>query len=158
MEPQFEILVNGNAHIVRGAPNTPLLDVLRDELGLTGAKYGCGEGACGACTVLVGGKAVHACVTEVSDVGKLPVVTIEALAEGDKLHPLQEAFLEEGAMQCGYCVPGMIMAAYAFVPGKPHPTPFEIDEHMSGNVCRCGGYPAMRIAIAKAAGKMGSVK
>ena len=139
--------VNGVKHGVAVEPETSLLEVLRDDIGLTGAKYGCGEGQCGACTVLLGGEGVHSCVTAVGDAVGKPVVTIEGLAKDGKLDPLQKAFLEEGAMQCGYCVPGMILAARAMLNKTPHPTTAEIVKHMDGNICRCGGYPRMLEAI-----------
>src|ERR1051326_1622627 len=110
-----ELQVNGAVRKIEGGPDRPLLGVLRDDLDLTGSKYGCGEGRCGACTVLLDGKAVRSCVTPLADCGGKPVTTIEGLSGGEKLHPLQEAFLEVGAMQCGYCTPGMIVAAAALL-------------------------------------------
>jgi aerobic-type carbon monoxide dehydrogenase small subunit (CoxS/CutS family) len=142
--------VNGVKRQVSADPETSLLEVLRNDLGLTGTKYGCGESQCGACTVLLGGESVHSCVTTVEEATSKPIVTIEALAKGGKLHPLQQAFLDEGAMQCGYCVTGMIMAAYALLLKTPHPTESQILDHMEGNICRCGGYPRMVAAIKRA--------
>lgn len=151
MEPEITINVNGESHAVHAAAETSLLEVLRDDLGLTGAKYGCGESQCGACTVLIGGEPRHSCVTQLSEVGGKAVLTIESLAKDGRLHPLQQAFLDEGAMQCGYCVTGMIMAAYGLLAKNPHPSREEILDHMQGNVCRCGGYPRMVAAIERAA-------
>ncbi|MFI5387524.1 MAG: (2Fe-2S)-binding protein [Fimbriimonadales bacterium] len=142
--------VNGAKYEVTADPDTSLLEVLRNDLGLTGTKYGCGESQCGACTVLLDGKPVHSCVTPLSAVKGKPVVTIEGLAKNGKLHPLQQAFLDEGAMQCGYCVTGMIMSAYALFEANSHPTEAQIKEHMNGNICRCGGYPRMVAAIKRA--------
>ncbi|HTQ11828.1 MAG TPA: (2Fe-2S)-binding protein [Fimbriimonadaceae bacterium] len=144
--------VNGVKRRVDAPPETSLLEVLRDDLGLTGTKYGCGESQCGACTVLVDGESVHSCVTQLSEVAGKPILTIEGITKDGKLHPLQQAFLDEGAMQCGYCVTGMIMAAYSLLKAKPHPSEAEIAEHMNGNVCRCGGYPRMVAAIKRASG------
>ena|SRR5579862_1346396 len=139
--------VNGVKRQVSADPETSLLEVLRNDLGLTGTKYGCGESQCGACTVLLGGKPVHSCVTSLEDAAGKPILTIESLEKNGQLHPLQQAFLDEGAMQCGYCVPGMIMAAYGLLRSNPKPTDAEILDHMQGNICRCGGYPRMLSAI-----------
>ncbi|HWA84181.1 MAG TPA: (2Fe-2S)-binding protein, partial [Fimbriimonadaceae bacterium] len=127
-------------------------EVLRDDLGLTGAKYGCGESECGACTVLLDGENVHSCVTSIGEAQGKKIVTIEGLGKNGKLDPLQQAFIDEGAMQCGYCVTGMILAARALLDKNTHPSEAEIVEHMNGNVCRCGGYPRMIAAIKRAAG------
>lgn len=145
--------VNGAKRHVNADPETSLLEVLRDDLGLTGTKYGCGESQCGACTVLLDGDNVHACVTSVAEAKGKKIVTIEGLAKNGKLDPLQRAFLDEGAMQCGYCVSGMILAARALLDKNPHPTDAQIVEHMNGNICRCGGYPRMIAAIKRAAGR-----
>jgi len=146
--------VNGTARSVETDPERPLLDVLREDLGLTGAKYGCGEGQCGACTVLVDGKAVHSCVTRVRAAAGRKITTIEGLASGDRLHPVQQAFLDEGAMQCGYCTPGMVLGAVALLERNPKPTDAEIIDGMNGHLCRCNGYarivPAVRRAAAAA--------
>lgn len=150
MDAKVTLRVNGEARTVEVFPDTSLLEVLRDDLGLTGAKYGCGEGMCGACTVLVGGKPTRSCVTPAAEV-KEGVVTIEGLAEGDRLHPLQQAFLEEGAMQCGYCVTGMIMNAAGLLATNAKPTTAQIKEHMEGNVCRCCTYERIVAAIERAA-------
>jgi aerobic-type carbon monoxide dehydrogenase small subunit (CoxS/CutS family) len=146
-----ELHVNGARRAVEADPGCSLLGVLRDDLGLTGAKYGCGEGQCGACTVLVDGKRVRSCVTRVDAAAGKPVRTIEGLAAGDKLHPLQEAFLEAGALQCGYCTPGMLMSALALLEENPTPTRDEIVRAMNGTICRCGTYTRIVDAVEKAA-------
>jgi aerobic-type carbon monoxide dehydrogenase small subunit (CoxS/CutS family) len=143
--------VNGVRRRVDADSARTLLSVLRDDLDLTGAKYGCGEGQCGSCTVLVDGRAVRSCVTPAGSIGDKPVVTIEGLERDGRLHPLQEAFLEAGAMQCGYCTPGMIMSGVALLHKNANPTRQEILEHMQGNICRCGTYPRIVAAIRKAA-------
>jgi aerobic-type carbon monoxide dehydrogenase small subunit (CoxS/CutS family) len=144
MDAGVQIRVNGEPHRVEADPTTSLLEVLRNDLGLTGAKYGCGEGQCGACTVIVGGIAVRSCVTPLSAVGGEEVETVEGLGGQ---HPVQRAFVEHGAMQCGYCVPGMVMSAVALLRDNPDATEAEIIAHMDGNVCRCCGYPQMVAAI-----------
>jgi aerobic-type carbon monoxide dehydrogenase small subunit (CoxS/CutS family) len=126
MDVTITLTVNGIARTVATDPQRPLLDVLREDLHLTGTKYGCGEGRCGACTVLMDGKPVRSCVTPVALADKKSITTIEGLAKGNELHPVQEAFLEEGAMQCGYCTPGMILSAVALLQDKPNPTDEEI--------------------------------
>jgi aerobic-type carbon monoxide dehydrogenase small subunit (CoxS/CutS family) len=142
--------VNGQAHIVEVSPDTPLLWVLRDNLGLTGTKYGCGIGACGACTVHLDGNAVRSCTVPVGQVGERPITTIEGLStDGD--HPLQQAWLTENVAQCGYCQPGQIMAAAALLAENANPRDADIDAAMSGNLCRCGTYPRIRRAIHRAA-------
>jgi aerobic-type carbon monoxide dehydrogenase small subunit (CoxS/CutS family) len=143
--------VNGAARSVETAPERPLLDVLREDLGLTGAKYGCGEGQCGACTVLVDGKALHSCVTPVRAASGRKITTIEGLASGDRLHPVQQAFLDEGAMQCGYCTPGMVLGAVALLERNPKPTEAEIIDGMNGHLCRCNGYARIVFAVQRAA-------
>jgi aerobic carbon-monoxide dehydrogenase small subunit len=125
--------------------------VLREDLGLTGTKYGCGEGQCGACTVLLDGAAVHACITPVRTVEGRKVITVEGLAQGGVLHHVQQAFLEEGAMQCGYCTPGMIMRTVALLAANPRPTDAQIVEGLNGNLCRCNGYPRIVAAVKRAA-------
>ena len=130
------LVVNGRSHAVDVAPDTPLLWVLRDELGLTGTKFGCGMALCGACTVHVDGQAVRACVTPVGELESAEVTTIEGLAKG-ALHPLQTAWIEENVPQCGYCQPGQIMSAAALLRTKPRPTDDDIDAVMSANLCRC---------------------
>ena len=129
----------------------PLLTVLRNELGLTGTKYGCGTGQCGACTVLVDGKATRACITDTETVTGKSVLTIEGLERRGVLHPLQEAFIAAGAMQCGYCVPGMIMSALALLERQPDPDETEIRRALQGNICRCGVYPRYVTAVKQAA-------
>jgi aerobic-type carbon monoxide dehydrogenase small subunit (CoxS/CutS family) len=150
----MELQVNGQARHVEADPQTSLLTVLRDNLELTGCKYGCGEGQCGACTVLVAGVATRSCVTGVGAVAGKAVSTIEGLASGDGLHPLQEAFLEHGAMQCGYCTTGMIMSAADLLAANPDPSVADILRHMNGNICRCGCYPRIIAAIRTAASAM----
>jgi nicotinate dehydrogenase subunit A len=142
-----EIEVNGAIHAVENDPNRSLLWVLRDDLGLTGSKYGCGEGECGACTVLVDGVLRRSCITVLSAVAGKRITTIEGLAEDGLMHPLQEAFLEEDALQCGYCTSGMIMAAAALLRRNPDPGEAEIVRHMDGNICRCGTYRRIVAAI-----------
>lgn len=146
----LEITVNGRSHRVRPEPDRTLLVVLREELGLTGAKYGCGEGACGACTVLMDGAPVRSCVTAVAEADGRSVTTVEGLAS-DGLHPVQRAFLDEGAMQCGYCTPGMVMSAVALLQNEPHPDRARIVKAMNGNLCRCAGYTRIVRAIQRAA-------
>ncbi len=131
--------------------NRPLLWVLRTDLGLTGTKYGCGEGQCGACTVLLDGRAVRSCRTPAASVAGKKIQTIEALSYNGGLHPVQQAFLDEEAFQCGYCTPGMIMSAHALLSTNPAPSDEEIVQHMSGNICRCGTYPRIAAAIHRAA-------
>ncbi|MGC2185833.1 MAG: (2Fe-2S)-binding protein [Terriglobales bacterium] len=143
--------VNGSLRTIEADEKVSLLSVLRDQLDLTGTKYGCGEGVCGACTVLIDGEWRRSCITPVGTVGEKKVTTIEGLANGDRLHPLQQAFLDEAAMQCAYCTSGMIMIAAALLKKKPDPSEAEIVEFMEGNVCRCGTYPRIVAAIAKGA-------
>jgi nicotinate dehydrogenase subunit B len=144
------LIVNGRRHDVNPQPYRSLLAVLREELGLTGAKYGCGEGACGACTVLLDGEPVRSCVTPIAQASGRSVTTVEGLAD-EGLHPVQRAFLEEGAMQCGYCTPGMVMSAVALLQESPHPNEARIVQAMNGNVCRCCAYPRIVRAILRAA-------
>jgi aerobic-type carbon monoxide dehydrogenase small subunit (CoxS/CutS family) len=147
----FTLLVNGSERPVDVQPEKPLLYVLRDDLALTGTKYGCGEGQCGACTVLVEGFPVRSCRMQVSAAAGKKITTIEGLAHGDKLHPVQQAFLEVEAFQCGYCTPGMIVSASALLERNPHPTDQQIIGHMDGNVCRCGTYGRIIEAVHRAA-------
>ncbi len=151
MPSDFTLHVNGRTERVTTDDGRPLLDVLREELGLTGVKYGCGEGECGACTVLVDGVAVRSCVTAVAEVGDGKITTIEGLAEGDELHPVQQAFLDKQAMQCGYCVPGQILTAAALLAENKRPTREQIIGAMTGNICRCCNYPNILAAIEHAA-------
>ena len=143
--------VNGKPCSVDTEPERSLLEVLREDLGLTGTKYGCGEGQCRACTVLLDKQAVVSCVTPVRAASGRSVVTIEGLAADGKLHPVQQAFLDEGAMQCGYCVPGMILRTVALLENHPHPTEPQIVEGMNGSLCRCSGYLRIMAAVRRAA-------
>ena len=154
MDVTITLTVNGTERIVTTDPQRPLLDVLREDLHLTGTKYGCGEGRCGACTVLMEGKPIRSCVTPVSVAAQKRIATIEGLAPGDVLHPVQEAFLQEGAIQCGYCTSGMILSAVALLQDKPNPTDDEIVAGMNGNICRCNGYVKIISAVRRAAGQM----
>ncbi len=145
-----ELTVNGSPHRLDADGNRSLLSVLRDDLDLTGAKYGCGEGRCGACTVLVEGQPVRSCLTRVSAVVGQPITTIEGLETDGKLHPLQQAFLDVGAFQCGYCTAGMIMAGAALLARNPDPPHAEVLRAMDGNICRCGTYNRIIAAIRQA--------
>jgi len=153
MEMTIRLKVNGQGRTITTDSRRSLLDVLREELGLTGVKYGCGEGQCGACTVLVDGKTVRSCVTPVIKVDRKNIVTIEGLASGDVLHPVQEAFVREGAVQCGYCTGGMILTTVALLAENANPTDDEIIAGMNGNICRCNGYPKIANAVRRAAEK-----
>lgn len=146
------LLVNGAERKVETQAGEPLLWVLRDRLGLTGTKYGCGEGQCGACTVLLDGKPVRSCRTPAESTTGKKILTVENLAEEGKLTALQQAFLDEGALQCGYCTSGMIMSAHALLAATPRPNDEEIIRHMNGNVCRCGTYQRIVAAIHRAGG------
>jgi nicotinate dehydrogenase subunit A len=154
MPANINLLINAQALRVDAEPNDTLLSVLREQLGLTGSKYGCGEGQCGACTVLIDGKAHRSCITPVSSVANKSVITIEGLARGQHLHPVQQAFLDEDAMQCAYCTSGMIMSAVSLLNNKRNPSDEEILQFMQGNICRCGTYPRIVSAIRKAAANM----
>ncbi len=151
MAKPIELHVNGATRRVTADAERSLLSVLRDDLDLTGAKYGCGEGQCGACTVLIDGFPQRSCLTPVGSVAGKQITTIEGLASDGNLHPLQKAFLEVGAMQCAYCTPGMIMSAAGLLKRNPNPTRAEILRHMEGNLCRCGTYPRILAAILLAA-------
>lgn len=146
-----QLHVNGKEVALNVEAERSLLSVLRDDLDLTGAKYGCGEGQCGACTVLLDGEPIRSCITKVGAVGSRKITTIEGLERNGKLHPLQEAFLEVSAMQCGYCTCGMIMSGVALLQKNPNPSREEIIRAMEGNLCRCGVYPRIITAISKAA-------
>ncbi len=146
-----QLNVNGTSRSISANSQESLLIVLRDHLGLTGSKYGCGEGQCGACTVLIEGTARRSCITRVGTVADKRITTIEGLASGDRLHPLQQAFLDEGAMQCAYCTSGMIMSAASLLNGNANPSESDILDSMEGNVCRCGTQPRIIAAIQKAA-------
>jgi aerobic-type carbon monoxide dehydrogenase small subunit (CoxS/CutS family) len=147
----IRLAINRRAFAVEADPQASLLTVLREHLDLTGTKYGCGEGQCGACTVLIDGRAQRSCITKAAAVAEKQITTIEGLADGDRLHPLQEAFLTEGAMQCGYCTSGMIMSAAALLDRNHAPTQKEIVDFMDGNICRCGTYSRIISAIQRAA-------
>jgi nicotinate dehydrogenase subunit A len=143
--------INGTVSRVDVDAETSLLSVLRDHLDLTGTKYGCGEGQCGACTVLIDGLPRRSCITQVGVVGTKPITTIEGLAPGGRLHPLQQAFLDADALQCGYCTSGMVLTAAALLKTNPDPTDQQITHFMEGNVCRCGTYLRIIAAIRQAA-------
>jgi aerobic-type carbon monoxide dehydrogenase small subunit (CoxS/CutS family) len=151
---RYTLRVNGATHEVQAEPTDTLLSVLRDDLGLTGSKYGCGEGQCGACTVLLDGQAVRSCVTRLPAAARKTITTIEGLAEGERLHPVQQAFLDVEAFQCGYCTPGMIMAAVALLRTIANPSEQDIVRAMNGNICRCGTYPRIVQAIRMASERM----
>jgi aerobic-type carbon monoxide dehydrogenase small subunit (CoxS/CutS family) len=150
----YTLRINGKTHQIDGEPGDSLLSVLRYELGLAGSKFGCGEGYCGACTVLVDGQIARSCTARLAAVAGKPITTIEAIAEGDRLHPVQLAFLEVEAFQCGYCTPGMVMAAIGLLRAHPDPTDQDIAKVMDRNVCRCGTYPRIVQAIKLAAERM----
>jgi len=147
-ETRFRL--NGEERSVALEPDRSLLYVIREELGLTGTKYGCGEGECGACKVLVDGVAARSCMTPVGEIAGRSITTIEGLATGGELHPVQQAFLEAGAFQCGYCTPGMILAAVSLLDRIPEPTEAEVRAAMDGNICRCGGYLRILDAVGRA--------
>jgi carbon-monoxide dehydrogenase small subunit len=147
MKRVVELNINGDIHEVLVAPNNTLLEVLRDKLGLMGTKRGCDLGACGACTVLINGEAFLSCVMLAVDAGGKEIMTIEGLAEGGDLHPLQNAFVEKGGLQCGFCTPGMILTAKAILDEEEHPTEEVIKTKMAGNLCRCTGYKKIVEAI-----------
>jgi nicotinate dehydrogenase subunit A len=151
MGNELVITVNGKPHHVEATPDTPLLYVLRNELGLNSPQFGCGLEQCGACTVLLGAKAQQSCKIPVSEAVVVPITTLEGLAEGGELHPVQRAFIEEQAAQCGYCSSGMIMAAAALLWKNPHPTDRQIREALDGNLCRCGTHLRIIRAVKRAA-------
>jgi nicotinate dehydrogenase subunit A len=152
--PTYSIRVNGRAQEIEGEPGDSLLSVLRYELGLTGSKFGCGEGYCGACSVLVDNQIARSCVTRLSAAAGKRIDTIEALADGDRLHPVQQAFLDVEAFQCGYCTPGMVMATLSLLRANPNPSEQDIAKVMDRNVCRCGTYPRIVRAVKLAAERM----
>jgi aerobic-type carbon monoxide dehydrogenase small subunit (CoxS/CutS family) len=152
--PRYALRVNGRTHEVEGEPGDSLLSVLRDDLELTGSKYGCGEGQCGACTVLLEGRAVRSCVTTLAAASGKPITTIEGLASGERLHPVQEAFLEAEAFQCGYCTPGMVVATVSLLRDNANPTEQDIARALDGNICRCGTFPRIVKAVRLAARRM----
>jgi aerobic-type carbon monoxide dehydrogenase small subunit (CoxS/CutS family) len=149
--PALQLEINGRSYTVDAGSQTSLLTILRDHLDLTGSKYGCGEGQCGACTVLLNGKAQRSCIIRAAAVVGKQITTIEGLATGDQLHPVQAAFLDAGAMQCAYCTSGMIMSAVSLLNMNSHPTRDEIIDFMDGNICRCGTYARIVNSIQKAA-------
>jgi carbon-monoxide dehydrogenase small subunit len=151
---RFRAVVNGRPVELSVAPNRRLLDVLREDLGLTGTKEGCGEGECGACTVLLDGRPVNSCLVLAPEASGKKIVTIEGLSEDGRLHPIQQAFLEAGAVQCGFCTPGMILAAAALLEENPRPDERAIKTAISGNLCRCTGYVKIVEAVRLAAGKL----
>ena len=146
-----ELNVNGTTHAIDVDADATLLSVLRDQLDLTGTKFGCGEGQCAACTVLIDGYARHSCRTRVGEVGRRKIVTIEGLEKNGQLHPVQQAFLDLDAMQCGYCTPGMILGAVSMLARFPHPCKEQIAQYMNGHLCRCGVYQRITQAIELAA-------
>ena len=151
MKKEVILMVNGEEREVRVEPRQTLLDTLRNDLGLTGTKEGCGGGNCGTCTVLLNGKAVSSCIVLAVEVEGQEITTIEGLAVAGKIHPLQQAFIEEGAVQCGFCSPGMILTAKAFLDTNPHPTEIQVRQAIAGNLCRCTGYDKIVRAILKVA-------
>jgi aerobic-type carbon monoxide dehydrogenase small subunit (CoxS/CutS family) len=154
MGQTIELLVNGKRYPVHYSADTPLLYVLRDELSLTGTKYGCGEGMCGACTVLMDGTARRSCQIPVSAAAGKPITTIEGLEKNGALHPVQQAFLDEGAFQCAYCTSGMIMSSVSLLQSNHNPSDEQIVQSLQGNICRCGTHPRIIAAVRKASGKM----
>jgi len=151
MQRISELQVNGTRLKIDAEPDRSLLSVLRDDLDLTGSKYGCGEGQCGACTVLVDGQATRSCISKVGAAAGKKIITIEGVEKNGRLHPIQEAFLEADSLQCGYCTPGMIMSGVALLSKSANPSEQEIIRFMEGNICRCGTYPRIVTAIRKAA-------
>jgi aerobic-type carbon monoxide dehydrogenase small subunit (CoxS/CutS family) len=151
---RYVLRVNGQDREVDAEPGDSLLSVLRYDFGLTGSHYGCGEGQCGACTVLADGAAIRSCVTRVGSVGAKAIVTVEAIARGDRLHPVQQAFLDAEAFQCGYCTSGMVMAVVGLLKTNPNPSEQDIARLMDRSVCRCGTYPRIVKAVRLAAERM----
>ena len=150
----MDLVVNGVSRHVETDPERPLLWVLRNDLDLTGAKYGCGEGQCGACTVLIDGVAHRSCLTPVGTVASREITTVEGLADGERLHPVQQSFIECDAIQCGYCTPGMILQSVALLRKEASPSEAEIKQHLEGNICRCGTYNRIVTAVQRAAQTM----
>jgi nicotinate dehydrogenase subunit A len=151
----ISLKVNGTSRSVPAEPDTPLLYVLRNDLELNGAKFGCGMAQCGACTVLIDGKPARSCVTEIGGLGNAEITTLEGLGTIDKPHPLQRAFIAEQAAQCGYCTSGMIMAAKALIESNPRASEQEVREGLAGHLCRCGTHNRIVAAVMRAAGEMG---
>jgi nicotinate dehydrogenase subunit A len=154
--PIYNIRINGRAHQIEGDAKDDLLSIIRYDLGLTGSKFGCGEGHCGACTVLIDGQAARSCVIPIGSAAGKSITTIEAIGEGDELHPVQAAFLEAEAFQCGYCTPGMVMATIGLLKDTPNPSDQDIARLMDRNVCRCGSYARIVRAVRIAADRMKS--
>jgi len=154
MGEPLQLEINGQRRTVTADPETPLLWVLREELGLTGTKYGCGEGECGACTVLIGGNPRRSCQVPARAAAGKSITTIEGLEQNGTLHPLQQAFLDAGAFQCAYCTAGMIMTSVALLRQNPNPSAQQIIQYLNGNICRCGSHPRILEAVARAAGAM----
>ena len=153
MADATRITVNGAAYEAQAAPDTPLLYVLRNELGLNGPRFGCGLAQCGACTVLLGGRPIRSCVTPLSAAASAPITTLEGLGTAEQPHPLQRAFLAEQAGQCGYCIPGIIMSAAALLAEQPAPTDAQIRQALNGNLCRCGSHTRILRAVKRAGGQ-----
>lgn len=151
MDKTITFTVNGEPRTITTDPDKPLLSVLREDLKLTGTKYGCGEGQCRACTVLINEEAVASCVTSVAEADKQKIITIEGLATGETLHPVQEAFLAENAFQCGFCTAGMILGTVALLSKSPHPSEADIRAGLQKHICRCGTYPRIVKAVRRAA-------
>lgn len=152
---QIKMTVNGKIHELQVKPWATLLEILRDELGLTGTKEGCGLGECGACTVIMDGKTVNSCLVLAPEADGKEIITIEGLAQGDKLHPIQEAFMEQGGLQCGFCTPGIILSTKTLLDENPKPTDEEIRRGIAGNFCRCTGYTKIFESVKAAAQKGG---
>ncbi len=150
----YVLRVNGREHRIEGEAADSLLAVLRDDLGLTGSKFGCGEGHCGACTVLLDGQTTRSCVTRLGAIGNRPITTIEGIGTAERLHPVQQAFIDAEAFQCGYCTPGMVMAVIGLLQSTPNPSDADIARILDRNVCRCGTFPRIVKAIHSAANQM----
>jgi carbon-monoxide dehydrogenase small subunit len=155
MKHPIQMTVNGEVFNLAVDPGKTLLELLREDLGLTGTKRGCDNGECGACTILLNGQPVNSCLILAVEADGKDILTIEGLAEGTRLHPLQEAFIRDGAVQCGYCSPGMILTAKALLDENPRPTEMEIKKAIAGNLCRCGSYHKVVKAVLSVAGKRG---
>ncbi|MCZ6623046.1 MAG: (2Fe-2S)-binding protein [Deltaproteobacteria bacterium] len=151
---EISLNINGRPHKVTFEPSLSLLDLIRNDLGYKGAKLSCNTGECGACTILLNGKTVNSCVVLAADANGAEIVTVEGLADGDRLHPVQQAFIDTGAVQCGYCTPGFIISIKALLDRSKKPTADEIEEAVSGNICRCTGYAKIVDAIQLAADKL----
>lgn len=151
---QISLTVNGEKRTLDITPYTRLLDLLREDLGLTGAKEGCGKGECGACTVIMNGELTPSCLVPAPQADGAEIITIEGLKMGDKLHPIQESFIEAGAVQCGFCIPGMVLAGKRLLDKNPNPTEKEVRYGLAGNICRCTGYAKIIEAVMMAADKL----